>query len=157
MGAGCLSSRDQSQFASVPDLSHYDPMGYLVLDSGERVPFVSSAGIRKRTNRAEMPIVEGRECDTKVETLRDTGCSGVIIKHQFEREDQYTGEYGFIQLVDNTVRRVPIDRVEIDTPYLSGTVEALCLQTPICDVIKATSQGREEQKIQMPIIIWLEW
>ena len=116
MGAGCLSSRDQSQFASVPDLSHYDPMGYLVLDSGERVPFVSSTGIRERTNREEMPIVEGRVGNTKVETLRDTGCSGVIIKQQFVREDQYTGEYGFIQLVDNTVRRVPIARVEIDTP-----------------------------------------
>ena len=64
VGAGCLSSRDQSQFASVPDLSHYDPMGYLVLDSGERVLFVSSAGIRKRTNRAEMPIVEERVGNT---------------------------------------------------------------------------------------------
>ena len=127
VGAGCLSSRDQSQSASVPDLSPYNPRGYLVLDSGERVPFVSSAGIRKRTNRAEMPIVEGRVGNTKVETLRDTGCSGVIIKQQFVRQDQYTGEYGFIQLADNTVRRVPIARVEIDTPYLSGTVEALCL------------------------------
>ena len=141
MGAGCLLSRDQSQFASVPDLSHYNPRGYLVLDSGERVPFVSNAGIRKRTNRAEMPIVEGRVGNTKVETLRDTGCSGVIIKQQFVREDQYTGEYGFIQLVDNTVRRVPIARVEIDTPYLSGTVEALCLQTPICVVIIGNVPG----------------
>ena len=43
MGAGCLSSRDQSQFASVPDLSHYDPMGYLVLDSGEREFRLSAA------------------------------------------------------------------------------------------------------------------
>ena len=157
MGARRLSSRDQSQFASIPDLSHYDPRGYLALDSGERVPFVSSAGIRKRTNRAEMPIVEGRVGNTKVETLRDTGCSGVIINQQFVREDQYTGEYGFIQLVDNTVRRVSIAHVEIDTPYLSGTVEALCLQTPIYDVIIGNVPGAKEQKIQMPIIIWLEW
>ena len=141
VGAGCLSSRDESQLASVPDLSHYNPRGYLVLDSGERVSFVSSAGIQKRTNRAEMPIVEGRVGNNKVETLRDTGCSGVIIKQQFVREDQYTGEYGFIQLVDNTVRRVSIARVEIDTPYLSGTVEALCLQTPTCDVIIGNVPG----------------
>ena len=86
MGAGCLSSKDQSQSASVPDPSHYDPMGYLMLDSGERVPFVSSAGIRKRTNRAEMPIVERRVGNTKVETLPDTKCSGVIIKQKFVRE-----------------------------------------------------------------------
>ena len=35
VGAGCLSSSDQSQFASVLDLFHYDPRGSLVLDSGE--------------------------------------------------------------------------------------------------------------------------
>ena len=80
MGARCLSSRYQSQFASVLDLSHYDPMGYLVLDLGETVPFVSITGIRKRTNRAEMPLVEGRVGNSKVETLRDTGCRGVINK-----------------------------------------------------------------------------
>ena len=88
-----------------------------------------------------MPIVERRVDNTKLETLRDTGCSGVIIKQQFVREDQYTGEYGFIQLVDNTVRRVPIARVKIDTPYLSGTVGASCLQTPICDVIIGNVPG----------------
>ena len=115
MGAGCLSSRDQSQFGSIPDLSHYDPMGYLVLDSGERVPFVSSTGIQKQTNRAEMPMVEGRMGNIKVQTLRDTGCSGVIVKQQFVRLDQYMREYCFIQLVNNTVRTMPIAHVEIDT------------------------------------------
>ena len=70
MGAECLLSRDHSQFASVTDLSHYDPMGYLVTDSRERIRVLSSAGIRKRTNRAEMPIVEGRVGNTNVETLR---------------------------------------------------------------------------------------
>ena len=65
----------------------------------------------------------------------------MIIKQQFVREDQYTEEHGFIQLVDNTVRRVPIARVEIDTPYLSGTVEALCLRTPISDVIIGNVPG----------------
>ena len=76
-----------------------------------------------------MPIVEGRVGNTKVQTLRDTGCSGVIIKQQFVREDQYTREYGFIQLVNNTIRIVPIAHVEIDTPYLLGTVEA-CVYKP---------------------------
>ena len=51
-----------------------------MLDLGETVPFVSSVGIRKRTNRAEMPLVEERVRNTKVETLRDTGCRRVIIK-----------------------------------------------------------------------------
>ena len=36
---------------------------------------------------------------------------------------------------------MPIARVEIDTSYLSGTVEALCLQSPICDVIIGNVPG----------------
>ena len=35
VGAGCLSSRDQLQFASAPNLSHCNPRGYLMMDSRE--------------------------------------------------------------------------------------------------------------------------
>ena len=43
--------------------------------------------------------------------------------------------HGFFQMVDNTPRKVPIARIEIDTPYLSGTVEALCPPNAIYDLI----------------------
>ncbi len=93
-----------------------------------------------------MPIVEGLVGNAKVETLRDVACIGVIIKQQFVREDQYTGEYGFIQFVDHNVRRVRKARVAIDTPYLSGTVEALCLKTPICDAIIGNIPGARRSR-----------
>ena len=40
-----------------------------------------------------------------------------------------------------TIKKVPIARVNVDTPYLSGTVEALCLQDAIYDVIIGNVPG----------------
>jgi hypothetical protein len=45
-----------------------------------------------------------------VDTLRDTRCSGVVVRRKFvkEDEDQYTGKYCYILLIDYTVRLDPI-------------------------------------------------
>ena len=58
------------------------------------------------------------------------------------RHDKYTGRDDFIQLVDNSIKKIPIPRVNVDTPYLSGTVEELCLQDAIYDVIIGNVPGQ---------------
>ena len=65
-----------------------------------------------------MPVVTGMLGEATVEVLRDTGCSGVIVKR-----DQLTGELGHVMTVTRTVLKVPIAKVKVDTPYFSGTVE----------------------------------
>ena len=82
-----------------------------------------------------MPIAKGWVGDATITALRYTGCSGVIVKQQFVRHDQYIGHDAFIQLVDYSIKKVPIARVNVDTPYFLGTVVALCLQDAIYDVI----------------------
>ena len=64
--------------------------------------------------------------DRVVQTLRDTGCSGILVKQELVKPDQYMGKFGLIKLVDCTVREVPLAKLKIDTPYLTGDVEALC-------------------------------
>ena len=73
--------------------------------------------------------------------LRDTRCSGVIVKQQHVTDDQYTGRDGLMQMVDNSVIRVPIANVEIDSPYLSRQVQALCPQDAAYDVIVGNVPG----------------
>ena len=91
-----------------------------------------------------MPIAKGWDGDARITALRDIRCSGVIVKQQFVRHDQYTGHDGFIQLVDNSIKKVLIARINVDTPYLSGTMEALCLQDVIYDVIIGNVPGGKE-------------
>ena len=80
--------------------------------------------------------------DTNVaNTLRDTGCSGVVVRKKFVKDNQYTGEYRYILLIDNTVRRVPTVNIQIDTPYLKGEVEAQCLPDALYDLIIGNVEG----------------
>ena len=59
-----------------------------------------------------------------VDVLRDTGCSGVVVKKD-------RGDLNVMLLIDNTARKVPIARMYVDMPYLKGDVEAQCLLDPI--------------------------
>ncbi len=82
----------------------------------------------------KMPVVKGKIGQDVVDTLRDTGCSGVVVRKKFVRGDQYTGRYCYIRLIDNTVREVPIVKIQVDTPYLKGEVEAQCLPDALYDL-----------------------
>ena len=42
-------------------------------------------------------------------------------------EEQYTGAISWIKLVDGFIRRGPIPKIRVDTPFLCGEVEAVCL------------------------------
>ena len=57
---------------------------------------------------------------------RDMGCSSILVKQELIKADQYTGKFGLIKLADCTVREVPLAIIEIDTPYLTGDLNALC-------------------------------
>ena len=78
-----------------------------------------------------MPVVKGRVGEENVDILRDTGCSGIVVKKDLVAEDQFTGHFNVMLLIDNTTRKVPIVIIYVDTPYLKGHVEAQCLSDPI--------------------------
>ena len=100
----------------------------LTIGCGKRIPVIKFACI-KPTERSEdsMPVVTGRVGDKSVSVLRDTGCSGVVIKRDLVTEEELTGRLGYMLLIDRTIRKVPIARVFIDTPYFTGEAEAQCL------------------------------
>jgi hypothetical protein len=56
-------------------------------------------------------------------------------KKKFVKEDQYTGKYCYILLIDNTVRQVQIVTIQVDTPYLKGEMEEQCLPDALFDFI----------------------
>ena len=70
-----------------------------------------------------------------MEVLRDTGCSVVIIRRKLVDEADFIGEMRHIMAVDRTIKRAPMAKVEVDTPFYVGTVEALYLQDLHFDLI----------------------
>jgi len=115
---------------------------YVWLPCGKKIPLLSSACIEPLTGvRSKMPVVKGRVGEKSVDVLRDTGCRGIVVKKDLVSEDQFTGEFNVMLLIDNTARKVPIAKINVDTPYLKGQVEAQCLPDPIYDLVVGNVPG----------------
>ena len=92
----------------------------LLLACGKKIPLLSSACVEPLTEvRSKMPVVKGRVGEKSVDVLRDTGCSGIVVKRDLVSEDQFTGDFNVMLLIDNTARKVPI--VKIDAQGSSGS------------------------------------
>ena len=97
----------------------------LLLACGKKIPLVSNACVEPLTGvRSKMPVLKGRVGEKPVDVLRDTGCGGIVAKRELVSEDQFTGDFNVMLLIDNMARKVPIAKIDIDTPYLKGQVEA---------------------------------
>ena len=82
--------------------------------------------------------------DNQVSILRDTGCTAVVIRSSLITPEQYTGETKRMIKIDNTVLHVPVAICVINTPFLSGQIEALCVVNPVCDLIIGNVEGVHE-------------
>ena len=82
--------------------------GQLKLANGHKMKIVSGTCSNFGQRSENMPVTEGYVGKTKVETLRDTGCSGVVVRTSLVRESQFTGETVCCILMDSTVRTYPL-------------------------------------------------
>lgn len=80
----------------------------LLLADGTKLPIVKSGGsVIENKEGKKMPLVKGIVGTHMVDTLRDTGCSGVVVRKKFVNGDQYTGKYCYILLIDNNCPASP--------------------------------------------------
>ena len=94
----------------------------LELKSGEKLRVLNGACMYERMMEG-MPVVSGRVGGEVLEVLRDTGRSGVVVQNYLVNKSEMTGEIGYMMTVDKLLMRAPIARINVDTPYFSGTVE----------------------------------
>ncbi|XP_061181296.1 uncharacterized protein LOC133189898 [Saccostrea echinata] len=91
-----------------------------------------------------MPVSDGYVGNHPVEVLRDSGCSGVVVKHSLVSQDQLTGRNVECVLIDGTVRKVPEAYINIHTPFISGKVKALCMNNPVYGLIIGNIDGARD-------------
>ena len=109
----------------------------VTLVCGQKLPIMTAAC---RDDRAfgiakNMPVSIGYMNDEQVEVLRDSGCSGVVVRRSLVRADCLTGKNKLCVLVDGTVRKFPVASIFVDTPYFTGHVDALCAERPVYDLV----------------------
>ncbi|XP_038052264.1 uncharacterized protein LOC119724977 [Patiria miniata] len=111
---------------------------HVTLRCGHQLPIMSAACRERLTG---MPVKEGQIGTQKVSVLRDSGCSGVVVRQSLVTDDQLTGEQRACVLIDGTIRKSPVAKISIDTPFYRGQVEAICMKNPVYDVILGNVLG----------------
>ena len=112
---------------------------HVVLRCGNQLPIMSAACGEQRTKH--MPVKTGVIGDHQVNVLRDSGCSGVVVRRNLVRDDQFSGEKRACVLIDGTIRCFPVVLIHVNTPYFVGQTEALCMDNPVYDLILGNIHG----------------
>ena len=91
-----------------------------------------------------MPTCKGFILNSEVSVLRDTGCSKAVVRSELVSKEQFTGCEQTCILIDGTVRKFPIAKIVVDTPFYQGQTEALCMDNPVYDIIIGNIEGARD-------------
>ena len=92
----------------------------------------------------KMPTTKGILNGFQASTMRDSGCSGIVVRAEYVHSKQYTGKNKLCLLIDGTARNVPTAMVNIDSPFFRGEAEAMVMPMPIYDLIIGNVPGARE-------------
>ena len=103
-------------------------METLEVKSGEKIKVLNGACMAEIKDN--LPVLSRKVGGKKVEVLRDTGCSGVIIRRELVDEADFSGEMGHIMTVDRTLKRAPMAKIEVDTHSTLELLKPCACRTP---------------------------
>ncbi|XP_041470756.1 uncharacterized protein LOC121420251 [Lytechinus variegatus] len=136
--ASCMEINDSPQ--SLHSCCLPDNQDHITLQCGHSLPIVSAACNSKVNIDKRMPVTKGIVGNKQVSVLRDSGCSSAVIRQSLVLPEQMTGKETTCILIDGTVRKVPVARIHVDTPYLVKTIDVLCMKNPLYDLILGNVQ-----------------
>ena len=90
-------------------------------------------------------VRDGLVNQTRVQVLRDIGCTTAAVKSSLVSDHQLTGEETSCVLADGTQRKFPLAKINVDTPYYTGIVEAMCIDKPMYELILGNIPGATKQ------------
>ena len=104
----------------------------LKLASGDVIPIVLGACDRfsDTTLENKLRVTQGYLGTVKVNVLRDSGCSSAAVRGDLVKPEQMTGKVCICKLFDSSLRQYPMARIEVDTPYYVGKLEAMVVKKP---------------------------
>ena len=88
-----------------------------------------------------MPTAIGTVNGKEVRVLRDTGCTGVVVRRSLVSDGQMLNKQSGVTLINNYNQRCPMARINIDCPFFRGTTDALCIDDPAHDLVIGNIEG----------------
>ena len=87
------------------------------------------------------PTKEGTVNGVRVNMMRDTGATCVVVRKRLVQEHQFLGKERCCKYIDGSEHYFPVAMIEVKTPYYEGTTEALCIDTPLYDLVVGNITG----------------
>ena len=91
--------------------------------------------------RSRLPTAVGTINGKEVRVLRDTGCTGVIVKRNLVSENQFIGKECGVTLINDSQQKCPVARININCPFFRGSTNALCIDDPAHDLVIGNIEG----------------
>jgi hypothetical protein len=117
---------------------------------------MANKGVNFPDSHKELPVSQGMVNGKEATVLRDSGCTGVVVSSAVVEESQYTGESCYCQLIDGTVRKVPMAIINIDTPYYVGCVKTMVMENLPYKLIIGNISGARPPNNPNILIIQIE-
>ena len=108
--------------------------------SMEGLPRKDSKGIC-HFPRSRLLMAVGTVNGKEVRVLRDTGCTGVVVRRSLVSDGQMLNKQSGVTLINNYKQRCPVARINIDCPFFRGTTDALCIDDPAHDLVIGNIEG----------------
>ena len=91
--------------------------------------------------RSRLPTAIGTVNGKEVRVLRDTGCTGVVVRRSLVSDGQMLNKQSGVTLIKNYKQRCPMARINIDCPFFRGSMDALCIEDPLHDLVIGNIEG----------------
>ena len=111
-------------------------------------PHSSTGGLPRKDSkgtchfpRSRLPTAIGTVNGKEVRVLRDTGCTGVVVRRSLVSDGQMLNKQSGMTLINNYNQRCPMARINIDCPFFRGNTDALCIDDPAHDLVIGNIEG----------------
>ena len=91
--------------------------------------------------RSRLPTAIGTVNGKEVRVLRDTGCTGVVVRRSLVSDGQMLNKQSGVTLINNYNQRCPMARINIDCPFFRGNTDVLCIDDPAHDLVIGNIEG----------------
>ena len=92
--------------------------------------------------KSRLPTAVGTVNGKEVRVLRDTGCTGVVVRFRdLVSDEQLIGKELNVTLINESKLKYPVSRISVECPFFNGITEALCMEDTLYDLVIGNIYG----------------
>ena len=91
--------------------------------------------------KSRLPTAVGTVNGKEVRVLRDTSCTGVVVRRDLVSDEQMLGKELDVTLINESKLKYPVAHISVECPFLNGITEALCMEDTLYDLVIGNIDG----------------